>query len=97
VSVLAVRGRLCQVGIHAQPRTIDLHRFFWRELELLGARLYQREDFSRAVELVASGDVPAERLISSVVPLERVGEAFEALAGGGAVKVLVECQPGATA
>lgn len=93
VSVLAVRGRLCQVGIHAQPRTIDLHRFFWRELELLGARLYQREDFSRAVELVASGDVPAERLISSVVPLDRVGEAFEALAGGGAVKVLVECQP----
>ncbi len=73
VSVLAVRGRLCQVGIHAAPRTLDLHRFFWRELELLGARLYQREDFARAVELVASGDVPAQRLISDVVPLERVG------------------------
>ncbi|MGQ7297789.1 zinc-dependent alcohol dehydrogenase [Quadrisphaera sp. KR29] len=93
VSVLAVRGRLCQVGIHAQPRTVDLHRFFWRELELLGARLYQREDFARAVELVASGEVPAARLISDVVPLERVGEAFAALAGGGAVKVLVDCRP----
>lgn len=93
VSVLAVRGRLCQVGIHAERRSIDLHRFFWRELELLGARLYQRQDFTEAARLVASGEVPAQRLISSVVPLERVGEAFETLAAGGAVKVLVECQP----
>nr|WP_257570772.1 alcohol dehydrogenase catalytic domain-containing protein [Streptomyces sp. NP160] len=92
VGVLAVRGRLCQVGIHAEKRVIDLHRFFWRELELVGARLYQREDFTRAVQLVASGEVPAARLISDVVPLERVGEAFAALAGGGAVKVLIDCQ-----
>ncbi|MEH3075765.1 MAG: zinc-binding dehydrogenase [Quadrisphaera sp.] len=92
VSVLAVRGRLCQVGIHAEKRVIDLHRFFWRELELVGARLYQRADFTEAVRLVASGEVPAERLVSDVVPLARVGEAFAALAGGGAVKVLIDCQ-----
>lgn len=94
VSVLAVRGRLCQVGIHAERRSIDLHRFFWRELELLGARLYQRSDFTEAVRLVASGEVPAARLVSDVVPLERVADAFATLAGGGAVKVLVDCQGG---
>jgi (R,R)-butanediol dehydrogenase/meso-butanediol dehydrogenase/diacetyl reductase len=94
VSVLAVRGRLCQVGIHAEPRSIDLHRFFWRELELLGARLYQRDDFAEAVQLVASGAVPVQRLISAVVPLGQVAEAFELLSAGGAMKVLVDCQAG---
>ncbi|GAA1324468.1 zinc-dependent alcohol dehydrogenase [Pseudonocardia xinjiangensis] len=96
VAALAVRGRLCQVGIHAAPRTVDLHRFFWRELELLGARLYTRADWEEAVRLVASGELPVDRLVSRIVPLEEVGEAFTALAtGGGVVKVLVDCQAGA--
>jgi (R,R)-butanediol dehydrogenase / meso-butanediol dehydrogenase / diacetyl reductase len=29
VAALKVRGRLCQVGIHAQPRSVNLHTFFW--------------------------------------------------------------------
>lgn len=94
VSVLAVRGRLCQVGIHAERRSVDLHRFFWRELELLGARLYQQQDFAEAVQLVASGAIPVQRLISDVVPLDRVADAFDLLSAGGAMKVLVDCQAG---
>ncbi|MFJ9770638.1 zinc-binding dehydrogenase [Kitasatospora sp. NPDC101157] len=92
VEVLAVRGRLCLVAIHPRPREVNLHRFFWRELTLVGARLYDRGDFERAVELVAEGTVPAERLISSVVPLAEAAAAFEALEGGGDVmKILVDC------
>ena len=45
VDVLAVRGRLCLVAIHPVPRSVSLHRFFWRELTLVGARLYERADF----------------------------------------------------
>ncbi|MFC5661723.1 zinc-binding dehydrogenase [Kitasatospora misakiensis] len=92
VEVLGVRGRLCLVAIHPRPREINLHRFFWRELTLVGARLYDRSDFERAVALVADGTIPAERLISKVVPLTEAPEAFEALEGGGDVmKILVDC------
>ena len=49
VDVLAVRGRLVMVAIHSQPREINLHRFFWRELTMVGARLYDRSDFETAV------------------------------------------------
>ncbi|TWE21264.1 2-desacetyl-2-hydroxyethyl bacteriochlorophyllide A dehydrogenase [Kitasatospora atroaurantiaca] len=92
VEVLGVRGRLCLVAIHPRPREINLHRFFWRELTLVGARLYDRTDFERAVELVADGTIPAERLISKVVPLTEAPAAFEALEGGGDVmKILVDC------
>ncbi|MEU9185495.1 alcohol dehydrogenase catalytic domain-containing protein [Streptomyces sp. NPDC048484] len=92
VDVLGVRGRLCQVAIHPRPREVNLHRFFWRELTLVGARLYDRSDFERAVSLVADGTIPAERLISKIVPLTQAPAAFEALEGGGNVmKILVDC------
>ncbi|MET9395471.1 alcohol dehydrogenase catalytic domain-containing protein [Streptomyces sp. NPDC006624] len=93
VDVLGVRGRLCMVAIHPRPREIDLHRFFWRELTLVGARLYDRSDFERAVGLVADGTVPADRLISQVVTLRQAPAAFEALESGGDVmKILVRCE-----
>lgn len=92
VEVLGVRGRLCLVAIHPQHRQVDLHRFFWRELTLVGARLYDRSDFERAVTLVADGTIPAEQLISKVVPLGEAPSAFEALeAGGDVMKILVDC------
>jgi 2-desacetyl-2-hydroxyethyl bacteriochlorophyllide A dehydrogenase len=92
VEVLGVRGRLCLVAIHPRPREVNLHRFFWRELTLVGARLYDRGDFERAVALVADGTIPAERLISKVVALTQAPAAFEALEGGGDVmKILVDC------
>jgi (R,R)-butanediol dehydrogenase/meso-butanediol dehydrogenase/diacetyl reductase len=90
---LRVRGRLVVVAIHSQPVPVDLFRVFWRELELAGARVYERTDFERAVELLAAGAIPTASLISAVVPLEQAAEAFAALEGGGDVlKVLVACQ-----
>ncbi|WLS43607.1 alcohol dehydrogenase catalytic domain-containing protein [Micromonospora profundi] len=91
VDVLTTRGRLVLVAIHPQPRPVNLHRFFWRELELVGARLYQRADVAEAIRLVAAGVVPARELISRVLSVEDVTDAFVALEGGGGVlKVLLD-------
>lgn len=92
VEVLTTRGRLVMVAIHPKPKEIDLHRFFWRELEMFGARLYQREDFEEAVRLVADGAIPARQLISQVVSLQDVEQGFLALESGGVMKVLVDCR-----
>jgi (R,R)-butanediol dehydrogenase / meso-butanediol dehydrogenase / diacetyl reductase len=93
VGVLTTRGRLIMVAIHPQPRELDLHRFFWRELELFGARLYQRDDMAEAVQLVVAGAIPAERLISRIEPVRRIDAAFTALeSGGGVMKVLIDWQ-----
>lgn len=89
--VLAVRGRLVMVAIHSVPREVDLFRLFWRELTVIGARVYEREDFERAVQLVANRQIPAAELITRIVPLDEVASAFAALERGGEVKVLVDC------
>jgi 2-desacetyl-2-hydroxyethyl bacteriochlorophyllide A dehydrogenase len=89
-----VRGTIVVVAIHPTPRPIDLQRVFWRELRLLGARVYQRADFETAVELVADGVIPSERLVSRIVPLDATAEAFADLEAGRAMKILVDVAGG---
>ncbi|WP_231727589.1 MULTISPECIES: zinc-dependent alcohol dehydrogenase [unclassified Rathayibacter] len=89
-SLARVRGRVVVVAIHPEPRPIDLQRVFWRELTLIGARVYERPDFETAVELVARGVVPAELLITRIEPLDAVQEAFTALDDGQAMKILID-------
>lgn len=85
-----VRGTVVVVAIHPTPREIDLQRMFWRELRLLGARVYETQDFATAVELVARGVIPADLLITRIVPLRQTAEAFEDLEAGRAMKILVD-------
>lgn len=90
--VLAVRGTGVVVAIHPSPPEVDLFAVFWKELEVVGTRVYQRDDFVEAARLIAEGIIPADRLITQVVPLAQAESAFESLAAGGdIVKVLVDC------
>ena len=87
-----VRGRMVMVAIHGQPQPVDLFRFFWRELRLVGARVYEPRDFERAIELAASGALPLDRLITKEVGLDGLGGAFREMESGGEVmKILVRC------
>ncbi len=85
-----VRGTIVVVAIHGAAREIDLQRVFWRELRLLGARVYQRSDFYRAIELLREGRIPAGTLISGVVPLDQTAAAIDDLGSGRAMKILVD-------
>lgn len=82
-----VRGRIVLVGIFSQPVAIDLFRCFWRELELIGARVYEAADFDQAISLVAK--LPLERLITGRFPLARISDAFAAAPQG--MKTVVAC------
>ncbi|MDJ0638206.1 MAG: alcohol dehydrogenase catalytic domain-containing protein [Paracoccaceae bacterium] len=78
-AVAATRARIVMVAIHAQKPAIDLFQFFWRELRLIGARVYEPEDYEKAIEIVTSGGVDAETVITDVAPLADIQTAFEAL------------------
>jgi len=86
------RGRIVVVAIFSQTAKIDLFRFFWRELQLRGARVYEPEDFETAIALAASGTLPLDRIVTSVQPLETLSDAMHQLEQGGPVmKILVRC------
>jgi len=87
------RGRIVVVAIFAQAPQVDLYRFFWRELELRGARVYEPQDFAEAIDLAASGRLPLEHLISARRPLEELQHAFEEIESSTDVmKVLIDAR-----
>ena len=89
-----VRGTLVVVAIHPTPREINLQRLFWRELTIVGARVYQRVDFEKAAELLDGAVIPADLLITKIVPLSETQNAFTDLENGAAMKILVDVQAG---
>ena len=91
---LGPRGRVVVVGIHATPPPVDLFRVFWRELTIVGARVYERPDFEEAVRLLARGRIPVDTLVTDVLPLARTADAFSALENGRAMKILIDCSGG---
>lgn len=86
------RGRIVIVAIFAKPPQVDLFRFFWRELKLCGARVYESEDFEKAISIAASGRLPLDRIVSKVLPLDSLEAGFHELESGGSVmKILMRC------
>jgi (R,R)-butanediol dehydrogenase/meso-butanediol dehydrogenase/diacetyl reductase len=86
------RGRIVVVAIFAQPVPVNLFQFFWREIKLAGARVYEHTDFEEAISLAANKAIPVDRLITGVYPLDGVQKALEQMASGGEVmKILIDC------
>jgi 2-desacetyl-2-hydroxyethyl bacteriochlorophyllide A dehydrogenase len=74
-----VRGRIVMVAIHAEPKAVDLFKFFWKELKLIGARVYEPVDFDEAIALAASGTLPLEKMITQISPLADAQQVFETI------------------
>ncbi len=88
----ATRGRVVMVAIHANKAEVDLFQFFWKEIEMLGARVYEPADYDEAIELVANGGIDAKELITSIQSLGDIGDAFAELSGNPtAMKTLIKC------
>src|SRR5919198_1266702 len=71
-----LRGRIVVVAIYPEPQPVRLFDLFWKELQLRGARVYEPDDYERAIELLATDELPLEPLISRVEPLERLPQLF---------------------
>ncbi|WP_339068730.1 zinc-dependent alcohol dehydrogenase [Teredinibacter turnerae] len=89
--IAASRARIVMTAIHSEKRPIDLFQFFWREIELIGARVYTHEDYEKAIELVTNGAIDTGTIITDVGSLENIQQAFEALEGNPtAMKSLIK-------
>ena len=92
--VVNVRGRIVMVAIHGgEQKKVDLFKFFWSEIELLGARLYQEEDYEEAIRIASSGAIPFDELTTQVSPLNKIQSVFEEIDNNPAgMKYLIDCQ-----
>jgi L-iditol 2-dehydrogenase len=91
--MLASRGRLSLFGglpKDAPNITVDANLVHYRELTLVGVNGSTPAHNKRALELIASGKVPVNDLITHRRPLDDVLGGIEIVARGEAIKVTIE-------
>lgn len=82
-------GAIMIVGVADGATPVPLGLIQDREIALIGSLMYVREDFTAALDLLASGAVPVDEIISAEFDFEHSAEAFAASADAENVKVLV--------
>ncbi len=91
--VSGIRGRIVMVAIHGEKKNVDLFKFFWKELKLIGARVYEKEDYEKSIQLITDNKHPFENLITDIQPLTKIQEVFENIdKNPDGLKVLMDCQ-----
>ena len=48
--VAGIRGRIVMVAIHGHKKEVDLFKFFWKELKLIGARVYRTNEHIKSIQ-----------------------------------------------
>jgi len=87
-----VRGRIVLVAIHPQPKPVNLFKFFWSELKLIGARLYEECDFDEAIKLASDGHLHLDKLITDICTIDQTQEVFEKIdTNPDGIKYLIKC------
>lgn len=82
-------GAIMIVGVAAGATPVRLDLIQDRELALIGNLMYVREDYTAAIDLLASGAVPIDEFITARFDFEQSAEAFTASADAENVKVVV--------
>lgn len=89
ITITGRRGHVAVVGV-SPPGDIDPTEIVMRELTIVGALTRLPQTWYRAIDLVASGVLDLEPLVSHVLPLEEAVSGFEALLAGSAMKVILQ-------
>jgi threonine dehydrogenase-like Zn-dependent dehydrogenase len=90
VEMARPEGTIVVTALFDTPQPVDLSAVVRKALVVRGAIGSRADDFKRAVDLVASGEVAVERMVTEVVDLERTDEAIANLHNPATtVKVLV--------
>ncbi len=91
--IAGIRGRIVMVAIHGQAKNVSLFQFFWKELKLIGARVYEPQDYDEAIDLITKNELPFESMITKVEPLTNIQQVFENIdKNPDGMKVLMDCQ-----
>jgi 2-desacetyl-2-hydroxyethyl bacteriochlorophyllide A dehydrogenase len=93
LELLAVGGRLVVTGIPPVPTPVSLRVLAVKEITIRGTFGYSNRDFSEALQLLASPEFPADRLITAVVPLDEAGKWFDELHDPATEQVKVLLRP----
>lgn len=85
-------GKIILIGNGKRETTFVHSILLKKELNVFGSRNAYSSDFEQVIDILASGKVDVEALVSAEYPLDQAGEAFEALRhnSGNLMKVVLK-------
>lgn len=92
--VVRVGGGIVMASVHKQPHTVNLQELNFKEQWLIGSRVYTKQEFKQAVDLLTKLSDDLERVVTHIVPLSEADRVFELInnPSEGTAKVIVDCQ-----
>lgn len=93
VRLLRNRGKIVLVGLPGDEVPMDVAYLVLHEITVAGAAGYNRADFAHALELLAKGAIPTDRIITEIADLSAAGVKFQELADPGTRQIKVLLHP----
>jgi len=82
------RGKIIMVSVHKTPSEVDLRAINFKEISIIGSRVYTRSDYAETIRMI--GDLPICDLISHRLSLDESTRGIELMTGGSdACKIMV--------
>ncbi|WP_417843301.1 2,3-butanediol dehydrogenase [Thalassospira sp.] len=87
------QGVIVQTGLHPGKGSIDFFQLTFKDAEIRGSWCYPTHSWPRTIDLISSGAVPASRVVTKKITLDRaVSDGFDALLdpAGSELKILID-------
>ena len=69
------RGKVVVVSTHKEPHAVDLQRINFREITMIGTRVYTRSSYQKALQMIK--DLPFDNLISHRLDIDDAAKGLE--------------------
>ncbi|MHB1316127.1 MAG: zinc-dependent alcohol dehydrogenase [Christensenellales bacterium] len=68
------RGTVLNGGLYKKDPTVCLQNALYKEIDLIGSRVYNFKDYDAALDLLKQDNMPVEALVSRILPLDELIE-----------------------
>jgi 2-desacetyl-2-hydroxyethyl bacteriochlorophyllide A dehydrogenase len=93
VELLPPLGQVLLVVLSVAPLDLPAPAIVLKELSIRGVIAYQRSEFQQAIDLLATGSIPTDELITDARPLDQAEDAFQALTTPGSDQLKIILTP----
>ena len=85
-------GDIVILGVYAKNPTVNMYHVGEHELNIFGSMMYRHEDYETAVEMIATGEIQIDPLISKHFPFEKYLDAYKYIEekGDKNMKVIID-------
>lgn len=86
------QGVVVQTGLHPKPNPLDWFQVTVKDIEIRGAWAYPTQLWPRVIRLIASGQLPARKIVTRTIGLDEAVGGFDALLdpAGSQLKILID-------